>query len=213
MILLLISDPDKIEGENELVNKLFECGLDFYHLRKPNYSKDEMEAFLKQINPKFIRKTLLHSHHDLVKKYNIGGFHFPSAFLQNENNLKELIHEAKKRKLRTGTSAHSLQEAANLRGFDYYFLSPVFDSISKEGYKSSFDFKELKSFLKNSASEKNHPEAIALGGIDEDNIDVVKDMKFKGVALLGSIWKDFHKENLNLVLGKFNKIQQLVKYE
>lgn len=215
MKLILVSDPGKIEGEHELVNEVLELGLDYFHLRKPDYTKKEIEAFLRRINPKYIKKVMLHSHHMLVGKYNIGGFHFPKSFLQNEDHIKllELIKNARKRRLRIGTSVHSLQDAANLKGFNYYFLSPVFDSISKEGYKTKFDYEVLREFINDISSNKDQPEAIALGGIDENNIAKIKDFGFSGVALLGAIWKDFKVENFNYSVEKFREIQRQLNYE
>ncbi len=209
MKLLLISDPGKIEGEHELVNNLFESGVDYFHLRKPDYTKKEIEAYLKLLNPKYIKKVILHSHHILVSKYNIGGFHFPSSFLHNEDQVKvlELIKNARNRRIRTGTSVHSLEEAANIRGFDYYFLSPVFDSISKEGYKTSFSLEELGDFFHKRNHLKDQPEGIALGGIDEHNIAKLKDIGFSGAAFLGAVWKNFIVSDKDIVLQKFRKIQ------
>ena len=43
---------------------------------------------------------------------------------------------------------------------------------------------------------------IALGGIDEDKIDMVNDSGFSGIALLGAIW-----QNENPV-GKFKRIKE-----
>lgn len=80
---------------------------------------------------------------------------------------------------------HSLIEIEECKeNYDYAFLSPIFDSISKAGYKSKFDLKELKGFLKN-RKEK----IIALGGINEDKIGTVKDMGFSGIGLVGAIWQ------------------------
>lgn len=66
---------------------------------------------------------------------------------------------------------------------DYLFLSPIFDSISKYGYRSKFDPDTLKSFL-NSTDKQ----IIALGGVDADRVSSCRKMGFAGVALLGYIW-------------------------
>lgn len=80
---------------------------------------------------------------------------------------------------------HSLNELEDCEEkYDYAFLSPIFDSISKAGYKSNYDLKEIKVFFKN-----RNEKIIALGGIDEDKIDTVKDLGFSGIALLGAIWQ------------------------
>jgi thiamine-phosphate pyrophosphorylase len=86
---------------------------------------------------------------------------------------------------------HSLQELADHKGkYEYAFLSPVFDSISKAEYKSKFSdkmnrFLKMKPELIGAVSGKN---IIALGGIDEDKIALVRKIGFTGVAVLGAIW-------------------------
>ena len=78
---------------------------------------------------------------------------------------------------------HSVEELKNCREqYEYAFLSPVFDSISKESYKSNFSLDELEEAVKG----KN---IIALGGIDEDKIETVREIGFAGVAVLGAIWQ------------------------
>jgi thiamine-phosphate pyrophosphorylase len=80
---------------------------------------------------------------------------------------------------------HSVQEWLMCRKtFDYAFLSPVFDSISKSGYTSNFDLSEIKKLLKNRSDK-----IIALGGIDEDKVEIVKDIGFYGIAVLGALWQ------------------------
>ncbi len=54
MKLILISNPENVEGEHELINVLLDKGVDYFHLRKPGQTKKEVEAFLNRINPKYI---------------------------------------------------------------------------------------------------------------------------------------------------------------
>ena len=70
------------------------------------------------------------------------------------------------------------------------FLSPVFDSISKNGYKSKFTdrlnkFTQIKPELIATIKGKN---MVALGGVDTDKLELLKRVGFKGVATLGAIW-------------------------
>jgi thiamine-phosphate pyrophosphorylase len=81
---------------------------------------------------------------------------------------------------------HSLEELETCNEhYDYAFLSPVFDSISKEGYKGKFDLHELKISL-----AKRKERVIALGGIDEDKIALIKEAHFAGIALVGAVWQN-----------------------
>ena len=88
---------------------------------------------------------------------------------------------------------HSLKELGNYKGkYEYAFLSPIFDSISKAGYKSKFsdrlyNFLLFHPELINTVNGKN---IIALGGIDEDKIELARKAGFAGVAAVGAIWNN-----------------------
>lgn len=62
----------------------------------------------------------------------------------------------------------------------YATLSPIFDSISKQGYKAAFNFDELQSAL----SKLKLP-VIALGGVTPEKIPLLTTLGFKGAAMLG----------------------------
>lgn len=134
-----------------------------------------MRQYIKSIDTGFYDKISLHSHHDLVDELGLGGKHFKSD--QEVNAVKEMASK----------SFHSLQdikqETAEL---SYSFLSPVFDSLSKPNYYSTFDHTALKSFVK---TFTQYP-LYALGGITTSNVNKAKDMGFAGVALLGAIWQE-----------------------
>lgn len=71
-------------------------------------------------------------------------------------------------------------------GLSYCFLSPVFDSISKQGYAAgSFDQERLSSALARPA----RPPVIALGGITPDRVPQVHAMGLDGVAVIGAVWQ------------------------
>ena len=83
-------------------------------------------------------------------------------------------------------------------GYSYVFLSPIFNSISKLGYKSTFSEDSLEQMLR-----KTSYDVIALGGVDEDKIEQARKWGFSGVAVLGSVWKS--KDPIE----KFKRIQSL----
>ena len=106
---------------------------------------------------------------------------------------------------------HSLKELESLpltpsQGRGIIFLSPIFDSISKTGYKSKFDLKEIKSFLQKQKAlpfgEGLGGALIALGGINESKIEICRELGFAGVAVLGAIW------NSENPLEKFLRIKE-----
>ncbi|MGB1360568.1 MAG: thiamine phosphate synthase [Alphaproteobacteria bacterium] len=83
-----------------------------------------------------------------------------------------------------GVSTHNETEMTQARGSDYITLSPVFDSISKNGY-TGFGLDKLSSL----AMYSNTP-VFAMGGIDESNIDSVFEAGVYGAFLCGSVMKN-----------------------
>ena len=67
------------------------------------------------------------------------------------------------------------------------FLSPLFDSISKEGYRSRIDIDSAPERLRGHAGK-----IVALGGISPSNIARCRTAGFDGAAALGALW---HIEN------------------
>lgn len=177
---IVISNPTNISNEHSLLNSLFDEGLEYFHLRKPGFTSQEMEAYLLKISPIHFSKIILHSHHELVDKYLLKGKHKTAANLNAGSNNTYI-----------STSFHTLEEMKNCdKNYEYVFLSPVFESISKQGYKSNFSSEELNNYF--SSLTKNstffHQEVIALGGINQHNALKALKMGFEGIAVLGSIW-------------------------
>ena len=186
-MIILISNPAPVKDEHKIIRQIFDEGLDVFHLRKKEYPESDLRTFIENIPKKYQGKTVLHSHYHLAGEYGLRGIHVSNTF---------------KGEMPDGTlsvSFHSPEEILKSEiTFDYGFLSPVFDSISKEGYQSRFNSAEVKLFLKN-----RNEKIIALGGIDEDKIESVKDMGFSGIALLGAIWQNEHPAD------KFKRIKEL----
>lgn len=185
-MIILISNPEPVNDEHEIILQLFNEGLEVFHLRKKGFQESEMKAFIENIPEKYRKRIVLHSHYHLVGEYGLKGIHVPAVYAG---------------KIPAGTlsvSFHSPEEILKSElPFDYGFLSPVFDSISKEGYKSRFKPDELRLFL-----QDRKEKIIALGGMDEDKIETVQYLGFSGIALLGAIW-----QNENPV-GKFKRIRE-----
>src|ERR1051326_1734770 len=90
MKLIVISSSSIIENETELVTRLFEMGLETFHLRKHKLSTRKTKEFIQAIPEHFHNRIVLHSHHNLARKFNLRGIH--------------LTKSHKKRKFRTWLS-------------------------------------------------------------------------------------------------------------
>jgi thiamine-phosphate pyrophosphorylase len=195
MNLILISPPYASEGETSVVNALFALGLERFHLRKPEMKIHEAEQYLSAIEEKFHSKIVLHQHHELVRKFALGGMHFKSSVPMTECKSKEAGFTV-------SCSVHSFDEVKEKEDkVDYMFLGPVFDSISKAAYHSKFELPVLKDFL----SEQRKCQIVAIGGVNENNIEELIDCNFSGAALLGAVWNGAEgkeQERFKIILNK-----------
>lgn len=172
--LILLTHPEKLYTEVDLFRSLLELGIPCLHVRKELGTLEAHQNFLN-IVPKSLRdSTLVHQFPELAQKYQLKGIHYKST--EEPTLTKGKI---------IGKSVHSFEEAEKYAHLDYLYLSPIFDSISKEGYTSNFDENELKAFLSN---WKGKAKLYALGGINPTNAQKALDLGFYGVVVLGSIW-------------------------
>lgn len=195
MQIHIISNPIAIPDESRMLSCLLELGSGIVHLRKPNLQAEELACLMEHIPKKYHSRIILHYHFELSKKFAFGGLHF------NRNNIHQ--REYLQGDYKIGYSAHSVQEIASLEKVDYCFLSPVFDSISKQGYKSNFEPLELKSQL---LKLKTDIQVVALGGITPANIPLIQKTGFDGAAVLGYLWN-----NINLSSSKTKHLAEIRK--
>ncbi len=185
MELIVISHPSNFPNEGKIITALFEEGLETFHLRKPKWDKNKTADFLSSIPSQYHKRIVLHHHHSLAKNFNIKGLHYPKKKRKKPSKTKWLIRLKRmfNKNLTYSASLHSLGSISHNDFFDYVFLSPVFDSISKKGYGQAFTPGALK-YAVNHAKTKVY----ALGGVSPENIVKVKEYGFAGAALLGAVW-------------------------
>lgn len=196
MELIVISCPTFIANEASFINQLFDEGLSIFHLRKPESSEEEMRELLSEIDSKYYAQIAIHQHHQLAFEFGIKRVHFT---VKNRNELvKDRLMELKKEGYILSTSVHSIEEYEKLDElFDYTFFGPVYDSISKQGYKA-LDISNVDSF-----TFQNNISVIALGGIHLGNIHTIEEKGFQGAAVLGTIWNESEKAIENFKLLKY----------
>ena len=177
MKLLIITRPEAVEGETAICNKLFADGLERLHLRKPSWTKQQHIDWIESILPEFRHFIVLHDHHELALHYSLGGIHL------NSRNPGMPSHSIP-RTLSLSRSCHSIAEVEACQDdFDYVLLSPIFDSISKQGYRSAFRRDEL--LAARHLLERN---VYALGGVTFERLRQVEELGFAGAAMLGAFW-------------------------
>ncbi len=190
--IILISEPDYKNNEVNILNNLFELGLTQFNIRKPSFNADDMRNYIIQIPKQYHKYLVLHSHYSLAKEFNLKGIQVGADRITDSmvcNNTFDYI----------GYSAHSFNEIEKYKNiFSHFFISPIFNSISKKGYHSKFDINELSEFVK----QHNNLKIIALGGIDHNTINQIKEINFFAFAVLGAIWNSEDKEKQFIKLIK-----------
>ena len=182
----LVSSPEDFAGEHEMIASMFSAGLSCLHLRKPGHSYASLERWLLALEERWRHLVIVHGHPDLALELELAGCHMPLEWLRQDHR-KQGSHAGISR---WSVSLHSLEELRSCPGdIGEAFLSPIFDSLSKPGYLSSFSAQELRSgLLLEHARRQEGPAVYALGGIEAHNLAVVAEWGFNGAAVLGAVW-------------------------
>ena len=173
---ILITLPRILKNEAETLAALCGAGVSIIHIRKPEASEPEIEELLKTLQAlgADMSRLTIHYNEPLARRYGLGGVHL---------RIEELLAGAGEG-LRRSCSAHGWTEAERAAtDADYVFLSPLFDSISKPGYRSAIDPAEAAERLR-----RRKGRIVALGGIRPANIARVRRIGFDGAAVLGAAW-------------------------
>ena len=99
MQLRVITHPEYLEGEAEIINGLFKEGLTCLHLRKPKWTNDQIMALIEEIDKPHHKKITFHQMHHMAVDFELGGVHLKSTERdqKNEEQLQEWIDKWKGR--------------------------------------------------------------------------------------------------------------------
>ncbi len=177
-MLVLITSEENLRDEKEQIIHFFENGLPFLHVRKPGMAEEELKSWLSQFEEKYHQRMVLHQHHRLAEIFPLKGIHLKESFRCKQEDLAEYVQQYKMNGLTVSSSFHDRENLKNETShFDYVFLSPVFNSVSKKRYEGrTFNVEKLPQ------------KVIALGGIEAGRISKTKEMGYAGVAVLGAVW-------------------------
>ncbi len=197
MVRIAITSEDIHPRESEFITMILNRGWDFVHLRHPNTSLSDMKCLLDSIPQKLHSRIRIHGHFELLSSYNLGGLHLnrrcPEAPATYRGNFSQ--------------SCHSFEEIRDIIDpqTDYVTISPVFDSISKKGYRSQFGLEELNLQNKRIRTSVNM-KIIGLGGITPENARSALDAGLDGFAVLGYLMSAHDPEMLSARLDEFDQI-------
>ncbi len=172
-LLAVITSPGEIPREAEYMEGLLEAGLERLHLRKPGWAVEEL---LERLAPRWKSRLVVHGSVELAARHGV-----------------ERVHRVNSK------SVHSWEELRTLPpGLDYAFISPVFDSISKPGYRAAADLLEIPP-----GPLPCRP--VGLGGVSADTIGLMLARGWTGAAVLGWIW-----EKPREAVSRFEQLKQIV---
>lgn len=203
--LIVITPPDFFPGEGEIIRRLFQEGMERLHLRKPGSSKTAFVSLLKEIPEAYYPRIVLHDHFEIVSEKgsfpSLGGIHLnrrnPAPPEGYTGDLSRSCHRFEEVK-------QCLQSPLPYL-YKYVFLSPIFPSISKQGYGSGFSLAALREAATQGIIGER---VVALGGLSPETLPQLKDLPFGGAAVLGSLWgKQPGSEPLNEIIKRYKQLQ------
>ena len=80
--LLIISPEQRLASEPQVLAQLFAAGLSTFHVRKPSWTRPELEAYLKAIPAQYHPRLVLHTHYELALEYPLKGIHLTTRARQ-----------------------------------------------------------------------------------------------------------------------------------
>lgn len=190
---IVITSPGFLQGEADFIDRLFGHGLDRLHLRKPGADIGECRRLLDGISREWLPRIVVHDNFGLCREYGLGGVH-----LNGRNPMAPPNHEGS-----VSRSCHSLEEISRYKGeCDYLTLSPIFNSISKQGYMAAFGPGQLAAARDSGLIDSR---VMALGGVTLENIPRVRELGFGGVAILGDVWQRMADGSVDEYLASLRK--------
>ena len=175
MLWLVITSPTFFDGEAQFLHRLFAHGVDIVHLRKPGATADDCARLLDGLSADDRRRIVIHDFFELAQPYGLRGIHLNARRSTVPGGWQGHVSR----------SCHSLEEVRQYKdACNYVFLSPIFDSVSKQGYASAFDDETLKQASRDGIIGNK---VVALGGVTPDKINYLRQLNFGGAAMLGCV--------------------------
>ena len=183
MKLIVLTRASFFVEENIILTALFEEGLDYLHLYKPNTEPIYSERLLALLSNNYLKHITVHDHFYLKEEYNLRGIHlndYDAAAPQGyHGNISRTCHRLSE--LQT-TKKHS----------DYVFLKSLFDSQTNPEDKQNLTIEEMETAAQQGLIDRK---VFAMGGMNLDNLHIAKEIGFGGVVICGDLWNRFNIHN------------------
>lgn len=196
-MLIYVTDINKFYNEKEFIENIYSAsinGVKYIQLRYKNSLNIDKEKISKIISKKIDRtdtKIIINEDIEISKKIKPFGFHISSQNNISGKEIKQLTNVNWVSK-----SVHNeddIYESNMDKNIDSYILGTLFKSNSHpEGNYLGID--NFKKLIKLSSKP-----IIAIGGIDENNVDLVHKSGASGIAVISSI---AYSKNINKTIDK-----------
>lgn len=184
-MLAILSPTDPTPAEIRETNHLFSQGLRLFILRMPEKETKDYRRYLESIDRRYLdRVFVVYRERELAHSYPIGGFYLKAteALALTREEIAGLTG------LRTIIGCHSVEEIAEIRTkmpVSFFLLSPLFDSISKQGYKANPLLQDIRKTALDTPAL-----ILAMGGVTPDNYSTIFEKGYSGAAVIGAVWED-----------------------
>lgn len=181
--LYLVSDRDVLKGRDlcEAVEQSIKGGVTLVQLREKDTSSLDfynLAVAVKKITDKYNVPLIINDRIDIALAVDAAGVHVGQSDIP-ANVARKIIGEDKI----LGISAATLEEAklAEVEGADYLGIGAVFPTDTKKDARSVSI--ELLGEIKKSLTVP----VVGIGGINENNAELLKESKIDGIAVVSSI--------------------------
>lgn len=207
MKTILYTSPAEIKNEIDVITQLLDAGVDYLYIRKPELDDFSLVDFVEKISERYWKQCISTSL-IITKEFDLGGYHFTREILQKNElyNDKVLswLHENNKI---SSVSAHNIDELKKYGGkFKHVIVSPLFPSISKGNHSYDWDYNDVRLTINDVRLKSQilnfNSQIFAVGGINTDKIETVKNLNFHGVGLLGAIWNQ-PEQAMSVMLSRY----------
>ena len=199
MKLIIMTKSTFFVEENQILEALFEAGLDSLHLYKPNSEPIYSERLLTLLADGYLDRITVHEHFYLKDEFHLRGIHLNNHTIEPPAGYRGSV-------TRTCHDISELQEAK--KHSPYVFLKTIFDSQSNPADKSTHDTGQLRQAAQQGLIDKN---VYAMGGINLDNLSHVRDIGFGGAVICGDLWNRFNIQSeldYKALIHHFEKLQK-----
>jgi len=186
MRVLVMSSPKDEPDEITEVVRMFDAGLEHFHVRKPSKNRKQLVEYLELFPSKFRSRLIIHSYHGLATKMKLGGIHLSRKHRKRGKiyQLRLFIKRRIEKNLLVTRTFHKITDLTeDKRKYSYAFLSPVFDSITHSALSRGFSKRALLIAI----PQARQP-IYAMGGIRPERFEEIVDLGFEGAVLVGSVW-------------------------